>query len=69
MARHFAVARTKLKMAVVEAEVYAKGKAAGAAYSRDLAGAEARAVEHLLDTLEREATTLRQLVDWSREES
>ena len=69
MARHFEIARAKLKMAVVEAEIYAKGKAAGAAFDRDLAGAEARATEHLLDALEREASTLRQLVDWTREES
>jgi uncharacterized protein (DUF3084 family) len=68
LAREFAVARHD-KKSVVEADVYAKGKAAGAAFSRDMADAKAKAAQARLAELEGERASLRQLIDWTREES
>lgn len=68
LAREFAVARADNKSAA-ESEVYARGKAAGAAFSRDMADAKAKAAQARLAELEGERASLRQLSDWTREES
>jgi hypothetical protein len=55
---------------VGESEILAKGgKASLAALERDLADAKAKAAAARLAELEGERASLRQLVDWTREES
>lgn len=54
---------------VVEAEVHAKGAAADIAWRRDMADAVAKAAAHRIAELEGERASLRQLVDWVREEA
>jgi uncharacterized protein YceH (UPF0502 family) len=54
---------------VVEAEVHAKGAAADIAWRRDMADAVAKAAAHRIAELEGERASLRQLVEWTREES
>jgi hypothetical protein len=68
LAREFAVARADKKGAG-ESEIIAKGKAAGAAFTRDMADAKAKGAQARLAELEGERASLRQLVDWTREES
>lgn len=54
---------------VSEAEIYAKSDAADKALDRDLRDAEAKGMQARLAELEGERASLRQLVDWTREES
>jgi hypothetical protein len=52
-----------------EAEILAKADAAGFALTRDMADADAKAAQARLAELEGERASLRQLIDWTREES
>lgn len=52
-----------------EAEILAKADAAGFALTRDMADADAKSAQARLAELEGERASLRQLVDWTREES
>ena len=54
---------------VAEAEILAKADAADKTLDRDLADAKAKAAQARLAELEGERASLRQLVDWTREES
>lgn len=54
---------------VSEAEILAKSDAAGKALERDMADARAKGQQARLAELEGERASLRQLVDWTREES
>jgi len=54
---------------VAESEILAKADAADKTLDRDLADARAKAAQARLAELEGERASLRQLVDWTREES
>lgn len=68
LALAFATLRAQGK-GVQEAEIIAKGEAADCALNRDMADAEAKAAQARLAELEGERASLRQLVDWTREET
>jgi uncharacterized protein YceH (UPF0502 family) len=68
LSREFATQRDAGK-SVVEADVHAKGAAADIAWRRDMADAVAKAAAHRIAELEAERASLRQLADWTREES
>lgn len=68
LAAAFTTARADGK-SVVESDVIAKGAAADHAFKRDMADALAKAAQARLAELEGERASLRQLVDWTREES
>lgn len=54
---------------VAEAEILAKADAADKTLERDMADAEAKAAQARLAELEGERASLRQLIDWTREET
>ena len=54
---------------VEECKILAKADAAGLELERDLADAEAKSAQARLQELEGERASLRQLIDWTREES
>jgi hypothetical protein len=57
------------KAAVEEASIHAKAAVAQITLERDMADAEAKAASARLAELEGERASLRQLIDWTREES
>jgi len=68
LAKAFAVERAN-GQTVVGAEINAKAAAAGKALERDMADVDAKSAQARLAELEGERASLRQLIDWSREEA
>ena len=68
MSEAVAIQRAK-GLAMVEAELHAKAAVAQVTLERDMADAEARSAAMRIGELEGERASLRQLIDWTREES